>query len=98
MVKYLQSRGWPFAERRALQGALDTGDINLSPGAPVIEVKDHKTLSLAQFVDEATAEAINARAPFGVAWIKRRGKSSPGEWYVVMSGDTFATILGDLGY
>jgi hypothetical protein len=32
VVKYLQSTYWPHAERRALSGGLDKGDITGTPG------------------------------------------------------------------
>lgn len=33
-----------------------------------------------------------------VAWIKRRGTTLPGEWYVAMTGDTFTRLLKEAGY
>ena len=92
IVNYLIGEGFVMAERRALAGALDKGDITGIPGV-VIEAKNTKTINLAQFVDEANVEAINANADVGVAWVKRRGKTSPAEAYVVMSGTTFMELL-----
>ena len=92
IVNYLIGEGFVMAERRALAGALDKGDITGIPGV-VIEAKNCKTINLAQFVDEANVEAINANADVGVAWVKRRGKTSPAEAYVVMSGTTFIELL-----
>lgn len=97
VVAYLQHRGWLFAERRALAGNKDRGDIAGIPGV-VIEAKSVKTITLASFVDEATAEAVNDGADLGVAWIKRRGKSSPADGFVVMSGETFTWLLHSAGY
>lgn len=98
VVNYL--REWaPFVERRALQGSKDTGDINLGNGASVvIEVKNHAQVKLAEFVDEAVAEGDNANADVAVAWIKRTRKSSPADWYVVMTGTQFVSLLLDAGY
>jgi hypothetical protein len=94
VVAYLRSLWWPHAERRALNGACDKGDINLSNGCPVvIEVKNHRATDLAEWVDEADQEAAVAHAEFGVVWHKRRGKGSPGDWYVTMTGSTFAELL-----
>ena len=96
VVAYLQQ--WnPNVERRALTGSNDKGDIAGLVGV-VIEVKDHKAISLAQFVDEAEAEGYNANARVTAAWIKRRGKGSPGDWYVAMTGLQFVTLLRDAGY
>lgn len=92
VVAYLREQGWPHTERRALRGALDEGDIAGIVGV-CIEVKDHREIRLAEFVDEATTEGANAGADIAAAWVKRRGKGSPGEWYVVMTGSTFTDLL-----
>lgn len=98
VVDYL--REWaPHVERRALHGAHDKGDINLGNGAAVvIEVKDHREIRLAEFVDEAVAEGDHANADVAVAWVKRRGKASPADWYVAMTGTQFVSLLLDAGY
>lgn len=97
IVAALIAAGWPHAERRSLNGAHDKGDIAGIPGL-VIEAKDHKRLTLAEFVDQATTEATNANAPIGVAWLHRKGKSSPLDGYVVMTGATFVQLLKEAGY
>ncbi len=43
VVKYLKANGFPKAERRALQGSLDKGDISGIDDV-VLEVKDHKKM------------------------------------------------------
>ena len=97
VVKYLQENGAPHAERRALAGGKDRGDIAGIPGV-VIECKNEKIISLATYVDETEAERRNAGARIGLAWIKRRGKSSPGDGYVLMTGDMLIRLLADAGY
>lgn len=97
IVDYLASRGWRHAERRAKTGAHDKGDITGIPGV-VIEAKDVAKITLAEFLREAQVEAENAGALVGAAWIKRRGKASPGEAYVVMDGATFTHLLREAGY
>lgn len=97
IVDYLHLRGWPHAERRRLEGSKDRGDIAGIPGL-VIEAKNTKTISLAEFLDEAGVEAENAGAAYGVAWIKRRGFASAGLGYVVMGGDEFCDLLKEAGY
>lgn len=92
-------RPWfPWADRVPLSGSRDRGDVTLGPGGPVIEAKNRARLDLAGAVDEANEEARNAGAPFGVAWIKRRGKASAGDGYVVMDGHAFAQLARDAGY
>ena len=97
IVAYLVSRGWRHAERRAKTGALDKGDITGIPGV-VIEAKDVAKITLAEFLREAQVEAENAGAMVGAAWIKRRGKPSPADAYVVMDGETFTHLLREAGY
>jgi Holliday junction resolvase len=97
VVAYLREVGFDHAERRALNGAQDKGDI-AGIASVCIEVKDHRELRLAEFVDEAVAEGDNARADVAVAWIKRRGKASPADWYVAMTGTQFVSLLIDAGY
>jgi hypothetical protein len=97
IVNFLTSHGFPHAERRALAGALDKGDIAGVPGV-VIEAKNCKQINLAQFMDEALAERDNAGAVVGVAWIKRRGKASAADGYVVMDGPTFTYLLREAGW
>lgn len=98
VVDYLREHGFPWAERRALAGAKDKGDIGGLVGGPVIECKNHRAIDLASFVDEANEEARNADAPFGVAVVKRRGRASAGEGYAVMDFATFVDLLRQAGY
>lgn len=95
IVKVLIDHGWPHAERRRLSGTRDRGDIAGVPGV-VIEAKNTNRLEVAAAVDEANVEALNANAPIGVAWFKRKGKTSPLDGYVLMSGDTFLRLLEEL--
>ena len=97
VVTYLQARGWPHAERRALHGALDCGDIAGIVGV-VIECQSAAKVELAAWLDEAKAEGLNARADLAAAWFKRRGKTSPGGGFVVMDGETFTWLLKEAGY
>ena len=61
LVKYLQENGFPYAERRALTGALDRGDI---AGIPLVclEAKNARRHELAQWIDEVVKEKANAQA------------------------------------
>ena len=97
IVAFLQHTGWPYAERRTLAGSKDRGDIAGIPGV-VIEAKNVKTIALGTFLDEANLEAFNDGAAYGVAWIKRRGRTWPGHGYVLMDGDAFVGLLIEAGY
>jgi hypothetical protein len=90
VVRFLQANGYPSAERRALAGVNDRGDVAGIPGL-VIEVKAEKRLELARYVDEALTEA--GLDDLGIVWHKRVRRGNPGEWYVSMEGWTFLAFL-----
>lgn len=92
VVNYLRGQGFPHAERRALAGSADRGDVAGLIGT-VIEVKDCARVELSAWVDEANREADNDHAQIGVVWHKRRRKSSPARWFVTTDGETFAFLL-----
>lgn len=97
VVNYLQAQGWPYAERRALSGSQDRGDVAGLPGV-VIEVKDCKRDELGSWVDEALVELANDSADIGVVWHKRRGTTDPARWFVTLTGEQFAMLLRAAGY
>lgn len=80
VVRYLRSfdfkgLGQPFpnAERRALSGNRDMGDVAGIPGT-VIEVKAAETLKLAEWQRETLAEKANAEADRCLLVVKRKYK------------------------
>jgi hypothetical protein len=87
----------PHAERRARNGAKDRGDIAGIAGV-VIEAKSAARTQLAAWLDEAETERVNDGAGIAVVWAHRRGKGSPGQGYVVMTGDTLVKLLAEAGY
>ena len=97
VVEFLRARGWPNAERRAAGAVKDRGDIAGVVGV-VIEAKSCARMELAAWLREAQVEALNDHARLGVVWVKRRGKASAGDGYVVMDGETFAALLKEAGY
>jgi len=92
VVQALHEAGFVHAERRALRGAADCGDITGIPGV-VLEVKACREQTLAKWIDEVEVERANAGAEFGVLWHKRRGRLRPESWYVTMTGETFVLLL-----
>lgn len=98
IVRFLREHGFTYAERRALAGSKDLGDVTGIPGGPVIEAKNQNRHSFAEWLDEANVEAVNAHAPFGVVWAHRRGKTSAGSGYVLMDGNSFVMLLKEAGY
>lgn len=84
VARYLAEHGHPYAERAYGAGRpSDVGDIDGLPGL-CVEVKCHRALDLAGWVDEAIAEAANAgRGVVPVVVAKRRGRPTA-DAYVVM--------------
>ena len=95
VVDFLVANGFPAAERRVMGGKHDRGDVAGIPGL-VVEVKNQAKLTLAEWVDEASHEAIipaTGALDLAVVWHKRRGRGQPGDWYVTMDGWTFLEFL-----
>ena len=97
IVAYLREHGWPHAERRSLAGKHDRGDVAGVIGC-VIEAKSQARHSWSEWLDEAEAEKSNDGADVGVVWAHRRGKASPADGYVVMTGAQFVELLQAAGY
>ena len=97
IVTQLQESGWLHAERRALHGAIDKGDIVGIPGV-VIEAKAAARFDLAGWLDETQKEALNADAHVGVVWIKRPRKGRALDGYILMTPATLIGLLRDAGY
>ncbi len=96
LVNYLNRRGFVHAERRALRGAKDCGDIAGIPDV-VIEVKNASRVDLAGWVREARVEALNADVPvfFVVAKANGKGEEKVGEWYAVTTVRVMCDLLAD---
>jgi hypothetical protein len=96
-VNYLIERGAIYAERRALRGINDRGDISGIPGV-VIENKSCKTIKLSEWVDEVTTERNNAGGGVGMVWMKRIGRTSVARGYAIMEVETSVDLLIGAGY
>jgi hypothetical protein len=97
VVKYLREHGFPYAERRALTGTNDQGDIT-GCGPVVFEVKNHKALDFAGWLKELAVEIDNANAETGCVVAKKRGTTNPGEWYAVLPFELFIALLKEADY
>lgn len=93
VVDYLKPL-FPYVERRVGNGTRDRGDLTGIPGV-CVEVKNCARMELAQWVDEAEVERVNADAEIAACWHKRKGTTDPGRWYVTMTGETFRALLGE---
>ena len=97
VADFLTDNGFPYAERRALAGINDKGDITGTPGL-VWECKNHKTMNLAGWLDETMIETANAKADYGILVAKRKGRGNPAEQYAVMPLGMMVTLLKAAGY
>ena len=93
VVRYVQTAGFPGAERLALHGNLDEGDATLCPGigAEVKAGKAAETASDAQinaWLAEAEQERVNRRADVMLLVLKRKGKgpANAGLWWCHLPG------------
>lgn len=98
VVRYLRERGWVGAERRALRGGHDCGDITGLPGV-MIEVKggaagrDATARRINDWLHEQVGpQTVNAGADIGVLVTPVRGigPDNAGQWHAHM---TLATLL-----
>jgi hypothetical protein len=97
VVRFLQSKGWIHAERRALHGTLDKGDIT-GTGPLVWECKNHKTLDISGWLKETEQERQNAKADHGILVVKRRSYGEPSDQYAIMRLDDLCNLLKEAGY
>jgi Holliday junction resolvase len=93
VVNFLKMQGWPEAERRALAGGTDKGDI-INAGPYTWEAKATKAIDLAGGVDELKQEIENAQTRYGFLIVKRRNKSTS-EAYAVMTLEQLCEMLRD---
>ena len=97
VVNYLKENNFPYAERRALHGTLDKGDIT-GCGPVVFEVKDHAKITMPAWLRELEEEVKNAKAEVGVVVAKKRGTMKVGDWYAIMPFSELVKLLKDAGY
>lgn len=97
ICRYLAEHGFPHVERRALTGSQDRGDVAGVPGW-VLEAKNCARDALGAWIDEALAEQANDGADYSAVWHHRKGKASPADGYVTMSGAMFVRLIRQAGY
>lgn len=97
VVAYLRQRGWVHAERRALAGNLDRGDIAGVAGV-VLECKSTAKVDLAGWLAEALIEQRNDGASVGAVVAKKRGTTNPADWYAVVTLGQLCDLLAAAGY
>ncbi len=95
VVGYLREHGWPYAERRALSGNTDKGDVAGMP-ALAVEVKyGNGTLKIGPWLKETETERRNAGADYGILVVKppKMGPKNVGLFYAVMIAESFDLLV-----
>lgn len=95
VVGYLREHGWPYAERRALSGNTDKGDVAGMP-ALAVEVKyGNGALKIGPWLKETEAERRNAGADHGILVIKppKMGPKNVGLFYAAMIAADFDLLV-----
>jgi len=104
-VRYLNNNGWPGAERAALHGNHDHGDITGTPGL-CFEIKAGKQAEQAVdyliglWLDQTEKERLNSHAEAGILVTKRagHGTSRVGDWWAWVTVDTLVYIVTNERY
>lgn len=98
VATYLNTWGW-LAERRALSGAVDKGDIAGLPGV-VVEVKAGARLCIPQWLAETETERVNADASVGLLVVKPKGVgyTKVGQWWTIQPLSHAAALMKQAGY
>lgn len=96
-VRVLQRHGAPFAERRALHGITDRGDITGLSGV-VIEDKAEARQNIPGWLAELQAEMTNDGADLGLVWAKRVGRTSALDGYMILPPIVGLRLLAQAGY
>jgi hypothetical protein len=98
VVSFLRTVGFPYAERLALQGSKDRGDITGIPGV-VIECKASDAYLWSTWLNEARVEKENANATHAFVASKPRGVGSTrtGDWFAGMYLGDYVSLLEDAG-
>ncbi|MGV2383642.1 MAG UNVERIFIED_CONTAM: hypothetical protein LOD86_00020 [Thermobifida fusca] len=86
VVRYLRDHGWPHAERRALRGNHDAGDITGTPGVcwsvkAGQYARDPSDLLIRQWTDELLKQRQNAGADHAVLITRRWRVADPQRWW-----------------
>lgn len=101
VVRYLRAHGFAGAERRALAGAHDLGDIT-GIGPLVVECKSGAAAAnaspgqITKWMAETFVEMQNADADYGLLVTKRAGVGAAraGEWWTYVPADDYLSLHG----
>ena len=99
VVRYLRDHGFPHAERRALRGARDAGDITGTPGI-CWSIKGGQAAKSASdglvedWLYELDKQIDNSHSVYGILVMQRRGygPDRAGRWWAITRLDSFVLI------
>ena len=105
VVRYARANGFPGADRLALSGVRDRGDVRLTTGLTagvVVEVKGGKAAEnasparISEWLGEVARAKDNAGAQVAFLVTKRRGvgPANAGGWYAHFDSGEFLTVAG----
>lgn len=99
LVTYLKEHGWPYAERRALMGSKDKGDVTGTP-ALCWEQKSAARICIPEWMRETETERLNAGADYGILVVKPRGvgETRVGQWAALLPLAAVVELLHAAGY
>lgn len=93
VVSYL-NKFFKNVERRALNGQYDKGDVSGINGF-VIEIKNHKTYKLPEWLNETEQERQNADVPYGLLIVKpnKIGVTNVNKWWGIMPMEQIVGLI-----
>lgn len=96
-IEYLKQSGWPYAERRRLNGIHDRGDVTGIPGV-TIEIKSGAKIELAKWMGELEVEMDNDRTDIGFLAIKPKGKTAGEHYWCLVPPAVLVRLLKEAGW
>lgn len=98
VVRYLRDHGWPHAERRALRGNQDAGDITGTPGVcwsvkAGEYARQPSDRQVAQWLAELETQRVNAGAAHGLLITRRHRTGDPGHWWAYIPAATLTALV-----
>lgn len=99
LVDYLVDHGFPHAERRALHGINDKGDVTGTIGL-AWEVKNVRKYNIPGWLRETAIETENAKADYGFLIVKPNGIGAKNvdKWWAILTVADLVKLVREAGY
>jgi hypothetical protein len=102
VTRYLVTAGWPSAERRALRGEHDAGDLTGTPGSCWSvkggdQARNATDLQITRWLAELATQMRHANAAVGVLVLQRKavGEHNAHRWWAVMPAFQLADLAAE---